>query len=48
MVEGKKTGFRAASPAILQCLELPKWPQANTPTCQDSGWTLDKHPLLER
>ena len=25
VVEGQKTGFRAAPPAIPQCLELPKW-----------------------
>ena len=36
VVEGKKTGLRAAPPAIPQCLELPKWPQANTPTCLPS------------
>lgn len=27
---GIKIGFKEASPAIPSCLELPKWPKANT------------------
>lgn len=32
-----KIGFKEASPAIPSCLEFPKWPKANTPTCLPSS-----------
>lgn len=34
---GIKIGFKEASPAIPSCLELPKWPKANTPTSLPSA-----------
>ena len=42
VVEGKKYWFWGGISSHPTMLELPKWPWANIPTCQDS------HPLLSR